>query len=199
MIIWLTVVILALTGRRRAAAAIAIAPLALDLTSLLAGLIQRTGAWSGGLPMFLYTTGAGPVVLASLSACSLAFSAGPRRGLAIAGKRRACLMVAGLAAAFGFPALVLLVSPFMSWPDYTWNILGTLAVAAAVIATCARGPAGGRVAVLVAAGPLAGLAGSLPFLSAVAATVVSMLPSLLIAVLVWPVAIASWKGTVSRA
>ena len=52
-----------------------------------------------------------PVVLASLAACSLALSPGPLRGLAIVGWRRACLMIAGLSAGFGFPSIVQLVDP----------------------------------------------------------------------------------------
>jgi hypothetical protein len=71
------VVLLGLTGRRRAAAAIASIALALALSDLLAVLIHQSGAWSGGLPMFLITAGQGPVFIASLAACSLAFSAGP--------------------------------------------------------------------------------------------------------------------------
>ena len=76
MIGWLAVVLLGLTGRRRAAAAIASIALALALFDLLAVIMQNS-AWSGGLPMFLITAGQGPVFIASLAACSLAFSAGP--------------------------------------------------------------------------------------------------------------------------
>ena len=42
-------------------------------------VMQLTGISSSGLPLFLYTAGGGPVLMASLAACSLAFSAGPRR------------------------------------------------------------------------------------------------------------------------
>jgi hypothetical protein len=83
-----------------------------------------------------------PVFIASLAACSLAFSAGPRRGLAIVGRRQVCLMIAALAGVFGVPDIVLMV----------------------------------RASVPVAASTV----------------------SLLFAVLVWPVAIASWRGRVRR-
>jgi hypothetical protein len=53
------VVLLGLTGRRRAAAAIASIALALALSDLLAVLIHQSGAWSGGLPMFLITAPGG--------------------------------------------------------------------------------------------------------------------------------------------
>ncbi len=92
---WLAVVLLGLTGRRRAAAAIASILLALALLNLLVDVTQLTGAGSAGLPGYLIGAGpVAPVVMASLAACSLAFSAGPRRGLAVAGRRRACLMIA---------------------------------------------------------------------------------------------------------
>jgi hypothetical protein len=45
--------------------------------------MQQAGAWSGGLPLFFLTASAGSAFLASLTVCSLAFSAGPRQGLAI--------------------------------------------------------------------------------------------------------------------
>jgi hypothetical protein len=78
MIGWFAVVLLGLTGRRRAAAAIASIALALGLLDLLAVvLIQQSRAWSGGLPMFLITAGQGPVFIASLAACSLAFTGRP--------------------------------------------------------------------------------------------------------------------------
>ena len=48
-----------------------------------------------GFPCSYGRPAGGPAVLASLAACSLAFSPGPRRGLAIAGRRRACLMGRG--------------------------------------------------------------------------------------------------------
>jgi hypothetical protein len=199
MIGWLAVVLLALTGRRRAAAAVASVPLALDLVVLLTVVIQRTGAWSGGLPMFLWTAGGGPAVLASLAACSLAFSAGPRRALTIAGRRRACLMIAGLSVVFGFSLVVDLLTPSAPLPGPVFSLLDVLSIAIAIVVTRVRGAAGGRVAVLVAAGLLPGLASIFPFAGDLTATVVSLLGSLLVAVLVWPVAIASRKGQVRRA
>jgi hypothetical protein len=78
-------------------------------TERAAALERRYRRWSGGLPMFLITAGQGPVFIASLTACSLAFSAGPRRGLAIVGRRQACLMIAALSGVFGVPVIVLMV------------------------------------------------------------------------------------------
>jgi hypothetical protein len=195
---WLAVVLLGLTGRRRPAAAIASIPLVLALLNLLAEVMQRTGAWSAGLPLFLVTAGAGPVVVASLAACSLGLSAGPRRGLAITGRRRACLMIAGLSAGFGFPAVVQLVNPSAPLAGPAFSLLGVLAIAVAVVVTRVRGTAGWRVAVLVAAGLPLNLASS-PFAGSLAATVVLLLGNLLFAVLVWPVAMASWRGRARRA
>lgn len=120
----LAVVILALTGRRRTAAAIACVPLALDLATMLTGVLQQSGGLPGGLPELLWMAGLGPVIPASLAACSLAFSPGPRRGLAIAGWRRACLILAGLAGVYGAALVVRLVSPFASvtsLPSGSWT------------------------------------------------------------------------------
>jgi hypothetical protein len=63
-----------------------------------------------------------------------------------------------------------------------------------------RGTVGWRVAVLVAAGLLLDLANTYPLgVDDLTAIVVLLLGSLLGAVLVWPVAIASWRGRVRRA
>ena len=73
---WLAVVLLGLTGRRRTAAAIASILLALALLNLLVDVTQLSGAGSPGLPGYLIGAGpVAPVVIASLAACSLAFSA----------------------------------------------------------------------------------------------------------------------------
>jgi hypothetical protein len=197
MTCWLAVVLLGLAGRRRAAAAIASIPLTLALPPLLAEVMQRSGAWSGGLPPFLWTAGMSPVVVASLAACSLAFSAGPRRGLAIAKRRRACLMIAGLSAGFGFPAIVQLVNPSAPLAGPAFSLLGVLAIAVAVVVTRVRSTVGWLVTVLVAAGLPLDLA-SIPFAGSLAATVVFLPGNLLSAVLVWPVAIPSWRGRVRR-
>jgi hypothetical protein len=135
-----------------------------------------------------------PVVLVSLAACSLVFSPGPRRGLAIAGWRRACLMIAGLSAGFGFPSIVQLVNPAAPIWDLAFRLLGVLAIAVAVAVTCVRGPVGRRVAGLVATGLLPSLAVTIPLRDVPAVFPVPLLVSLLIAVLVWPVAIVSWRG-----
>ena len=198
MIGWLAVVLLGLTGRRRAAAAIASIALALGLFDLLAVLIQQSRAWTGGLPMVLITAGQGPVFIASLAACSLAFSAGPRRGLAIAGRRRACLMIAGLSVAFGFTEVVYLVRPSVSLTGSAFSFLGVLTLAVAAVITHVRGTVGWRVSALVAGPALLLDAVAIPYAGSSTASVVLSLASLLFAVLVWPVAIASWRGRVRR-
>ena len=198
MIGWLAVVLLGLTGRRRAAAAIASIALALALSDLLAVVIQQSGAWSGGLPMFLITAGQGPVFIASLAACSLAFSAGPRRGLAIVGRRQACLMIAGLSVVFGFTEVVYLVRPSVSLAGSAFSFLGVLTLAVAVVITRVRGTVGWRVSALVAGPALLLDAVAIPFAGSSTASVPLSVASLLFAVLVWPVAIASWRGRVRR-
>jgi len=201
MIGWLAVVLLGLTGRRRAAAAIASIALALGLFDLLAVLIQQSRAWSGGLPMFLITAGQGPVIIASLAACSLAFSAGPRRGLAIAGRRHACLMIAALAGVFGLPEIVLMVRPSMPVAPSTVRLLdiSVLMIAVAVVVTHVRDTVDKRVAALVAPVLLIDAASiRFEFGGISTATVVLSRASLVFAVLVWPVAIASWRGRVGR-
>ncbi len=74
------------------------------------------------------------------------------------------------------------------------GLLRGLAIAVAVAVTCVRSPAGRRVAGLAATGLLPSLAVTLPLLFSVL-----MLISLLVAVLVWPVAIVSWRGRVRQA
>jgi hypothetical protein len=200
MIGWLAVVLLGLTGRRRPAAAIASIALALALFSPLATVIQN-GAWSGGFPMFLITAGQGPVFIASLAACSLAFSAGPRRGLAIAGRRQACLMIAALAGVFGVPEIVRMVRASVPVAASTVSLLDTtvLTIAVAVVVTHVRDTADRRVAALLAPVLLVDAASiRFEFDAISTATVVLSLASLLCAVLVWPVAIASWRGRVRR-
>jgi hypothetical protein len=214
MIAWLAVVVLGLTGRQRKAAKIAFISLTLTLLVqlvVLVVLMQPSHDLSGGLIQFL-PFGDVPVVLASLAACSLALSPGPRRGLAIVGWRRACFMIAGLSAGFGFPAIVQLVDPaapmgdlhfrqpgglapgdlaFSLAPgDLAFRLLGVLAIAVAVAVTCVRGPVGRRVAGLMATGLLPSLALTIPLPDVPAAILVILLA----AVLVWPVAIVSWRG-----
>jgi hypothetical protein len=195
---WLAVVLLGLTGRRRVAAAIAFILLTPALVGPLAEVMQLTGAWSAGLPLFLYTAGVGPVVIASLAACSLGFSAGPQRGLAIAGRRRICLMIAVLSVVFGLTAVVYLVKPSASLTGSGFTLLGVLALAVAVVVTRVRGTVDWRVSALVAAPAFLLDAVSIPFAGSLTATAVLSLGNLLFAVLVWPVAITSWRGRVRR-
>jgi hypothetical protein len=230
MIAWLAVVLLGLTGLRRTAAKIAFISLTLALLALLlvlVVLIQQDhsfyfNTFPGELFQFL-PFGDVPVVLASLAACSLVLSPGPRRGLAIVGWRRACLVIAGLSAGFGFPAIVQLVNPAaprgdlhfrqpgglatgdlafsLTTGDLAFSRLGVLAIAIAVAAavTCVRGPVGRRVAGLMATGLLPSLALTSPIPLPDVPVVFLMLVSPLAAVLVWPVAIVSWGARVSRA
>jgi hypothetical protein len=195
MIAWLAVVLLGLTGGRRTAAAIASISLTLALLVqllVLVVLIQQGHTSPGGLFQLL-PFGDVPVVLASLAACSLALSPGPQRGLAIVGWRRASLMIASLSAGFGFPAIVQLVNPAAPVGDLAFRLLGVLAIAVAVAVTCVRGPVGRRVAGLVATALVPSLAG-IPLRDVPAVILVPILVSLLAAVLVWPVAILSWRG-----
>jgi hypothetical protein len=199
MIAWLAVVLLGLTGLRGAAAAIAAISLTLAWLAQLTASVQQSVFPPGGLLQFLGSAGNVPVVLASLAACSLVFSPGPQRGLAIVGWRRACLMIAGLSAGFGFPAIVQLADPAAPIWDLAFRLLGVLAIAVAVAVTCVRSPVGRRVAGLVAAGLLPSLAVTIPLRDVPAVFPVPLLVSLLVAVLVWPVAIVSWRGRVRRA
>jgi hypothetical protein len=186
---WLTVVVLGLAGRRRAAAAVAFVPLALALLVLLVLLVERIGSWPAGMYGFLYGASLDPV-LASLAACSLAFSAGPRRGLAIAGRRRACLMIVILAVGSGVPAIFDLVSSYVLVAGPAYSLLSALAIVVALAVTRARGLADGRVTALIAIGFLLDLD---PFTGTMISDVVLLLGTLLLTLLVWPVAIASWK------
>ena len=202
MIAWLAVVLLGLTGWQRKAAAIASIwlTLALLILVILVTAIMQQGR-NLNVPMTLFQF-AGmadvPVVLVSLAACSLVFSPGPRRGLAVVGWRRACLMIAGLSAGFGFPSIVQLADPAAPVGDLAFRLLGVLAIAGAVAVTRVRGPVGRRVAGLVAPGLLPSLAVAIPLRDEPAGFLVSMIVILLVAVLVWPVAIVSWRGRVRR-
>ena len=222
MIAWLAVVLLGLTGLRRTAAAIASISLTFTLLVLLVLLtaFMQSHVLPGGLFQFL-PFGDVPVVLASLAACSLALSPGPLRGLAIVGWRRACLMIAGLSAGFGFPSIVQLVDPAapvgdphfrqlggvatrdlgfrLATGDLAFTLLGVLAIAVAVAVTCVRSPVGRRVAGLVATGLLPSLAVTIPLPDVPGGILVPLLVGPLAAVLVWPVAIVSWGGRVRRA
>ena len=110
-------------------------------------------------------------------------------------------MIAGLSAGFGFTSVVLLLSPSAQLSGPVFSLLDVLVIAVAIVVTRVPGPAGSRVAALVAAGLVPGLASTFtsPFVGDLTATVVSLLGTLLVAVLVWPLAIASWKGQVRRA
>ena len=200
MIAWLAVVLLGLTGSRGAAAAIASISLTLAWPVVLTAGVQQSVSPPRGLVLFLGSARSVPVFLASLAACSLVFSPGPRRGLAIVGWRRACFMIAGLSAGFGFPLIVQLADPAAPVGDIAFRLLGVLVIAVALAVTLIRGPVGRRVAGLVAAGLLPSLAVTIPLFDYPGAwDLVPLLVILLVAVLVWLVAIVSWLGRVSRA
>jgi hypothetical protein len=86
VILWMAVVLLGLTGLRRAAAAIALVPFVLAVAAIPQLAVGLSPAWFGGLDFW------SPIAMTSLVVCSLAFSAGPRRGVAIAGRGRALVM-----------------------------------------------------------------------------------------------------------
>jgi hypothetical protein len=152
--------------------------------------------WTGGLREFLSATGlVSPVVLASLAVCSLAFSAGPRRGLAITGKRRACLMIVGVSAGFGFPSVIYVVSHTVPGGS-ALDALNVLALVVAAAVTRVPGTAGGWAAVLVATALLVGIG---PFASDLTANLLLLFSSLLVAATVWPTAILSWRKQIRRA
>jgi hypothetical protein len=196
---WLAVVLLGLTGRRRTAATIASALLALALVNPLAEVVHLTGDGYLTVPLFFDISSVSPVVLASLAACSLAFSAGPDRGLAITGRRRASLMIAGLSVVFGYSAVVYLVSPSASWDGSGFLVLDVLTIAVAAVVTRVPGTVGWRVAVLVTVPMLLLDVVSIVFGGSGAAILVPLLGTLLFALLMWPVAIASWRGRSSPA
>jgi len=199
MIAWLAVVLLGLTGSRGAAAAIASISLTLAWLAVLTAGVQQSVSPPGGLVQFLGSARVVPVFLASLAACSLVFSPGPRRGLAIVGWRRACFMIAGLSAGFGFPWIVQLADPAAPVGDLAFRLLGVLAIAVAVAVTRVRSPVGRRVAGLVATGLLPTLAVTIPLVDYPGGWDLVPLLVILLAVLVWPVAIVSWLGRVRRA
>jgi hypothetical protein len=143
MTAWLAVVLLGLTGRRRTAAAIASISLTIAWLAVLTASVQG-GIVPGPGGLIQFPAAGFNVVLASLAACSLALPPGPRRGLAIVGWRRACLMIAGLSAGFGFPAIVQLVHPAAPLRDLAFRLLGVLAIALAVAVTRVRGPRAGE-------------------------------------------------------
>jgi hypothetical protein len=89
------------------------------------------------------------------------------------------------------------VHPAAPSGDLTFRLLGVLAIALAVAVTRVPGPVGRRVAGLVAAGLLPSLAATVP--SRLYGGLAAWLVILLVAVLVWPVAIVSWRGRVRRA
>lgn len=200
MIGWLAVVVLGLTGRRRTAAGIAFVLLALALLNLLTYVLEFTGAYTGGLPMGFWTAGrAIPGVMASLATCSLAFSAGPRRGLVIVGRRRLFRVLAGFSAAFGFPLVVEILNPDLQSraANVAVGIFSALVIAAAMVIARVRGTVDKRFVVLLASGLLVNIVGY--FTDTITAAEVIVVLDLMLALVVWPVAIASWRGRAPRA
>ncbi len=107
-------------------------------------------------------------------------------------------MIAGLSVVFGFTEVVYLVRPSVSLAGSAFSFLGVLTLAVAVVITRVRGTVGWRVSALVAGPALLLDAVAIPFAGSSTASVVLSLASLLFAVLVWLVAIASWRGRVRR-
>ena len=86
----------------------------------------------------------------------------------------------------------------MSLAGSAFGFLGVLALAVAVVVTRVRGTVGWRVSALVAAPAFLLDVVAIPFAGSLTATAVLSLGNLLFAVLVWPVAIASWRARVRR-
>jgi hypothetical protein len=90
------------------------------------------------------------------------------------------------------------MSPFASVTSPAFRRLDALVAVVAVAVMCLPGAARGRIGALLASGLVLDLAG-LPFGYGQTATVAVMFGNVLLALLVWPVAIASRKRRVSRA
>jgi hypothetical protein len=108
-------------------------------------------------------------------------------------------MIAALAGVFGLPEIVLMVRPSVPVAASTVRLLDitALTIAVAVVVMHLRDTADRRVAALLAPVLLIDVASiRFEFHGISTATVVLSLGSLLFAVLVWPVAIASWRGRV---
>ena len=90
------------------------------------------------------------------------------------------------------------MSPFASLTSPAFRLVDALVAVVAVAVMCVPGAARGWIGALLASGLVLDLVG-LPFGYGPAVTVVIMLGNVLLALLVWPAAIASWKGRVSRA
>ena len=105
-------------------------------------------------------------------------------------------MIAVLTVVVGFTEVVYLVRPSASLAGSAFTLLGVLALAVAAVVTRVRGIVGWRVSALVAAPALLLDAVAIPFAGSSTATAVLSLGSLLFAVLVWLVAIVSWRGRV---
>jgi hypothetical protein len=192
-IMWLAVVLLGLTGWRRTAAAIAFVQFGLALVAPVGLAYVFSAGWFEGLGDWT------PIAITNLAACSLAFSAGPRAGVAIVG-RRAWLIVVGLAVCFGCAAIVLPLTSIAPWGSAALRLLAITAIAITIVLGCVRGAVDWRVAVLAAPTFLLSLV-NVPFIAQgalLAVVIVLWLSSLALAVLVWPVAVASWWRRVRR-
>jgi hypothetical protein len=104
-------------------------------------------------------------------------------------------MIVGLSAGFGFPSVVYLVSRSVPAAPAA-DVLSVLAVVLAAAVTRVRGAAGGWVAALVAIALLIDLG---PFATDLTASLLLLSGSVLVAVIVWPAAIVSWKRRIRRA
>jgi hypothetical protein len=157
----------------------------LDVGTTVRETVMQDHSYPPGIPfwnMGLVPTLVGPVVLVASWLTVVV--------LGLAGRRRACLMIAILAAGSGLPALFDLVSPYFLVPGPAYSLLSALPVAVTLAVPFVRRIAGGRVTALIATGFLLDLD---PFAGTVLSDVALLLGTLLLTLLVWPVAIASWN------
>jgi len=115
------------------------------------------------------------------------------------GRRRLFRVLAGFSAAFGFPMVVQIVDPDLQSRAANLAIgsFSALVIAAAMAITRVRGPVDKRFVVLLAPGLLVNIVGY--FTGTITAGEVIVVLDLVLALVVWPVAIASWRGRAPRA
>ena len=217
VLLWLAVLLLGLTGHRRTAAAITV----LVPFMVLSEMSDPWYAWFRAYPdearpapgfaspvdyWVVFHTGLWqPLFLASLTACSLVFSAGPRTGLALLGRCRAARVLAGLFVSLGLLPSLIYLSLYAPWLfNDAVSFFDALLLAIAAFLTCLRRVVDWRVTLLLSplpllaewplqdtAGFLGWLTGQGSFLPALPAVEAC---ALALTVLVWPLAIASWRG-----
>jgi hypothetical protein len=110
-------------------------------------------------------------------------------------------MIAGLFIVFGSSPAVPLLKPHAELSGPVSRLVYVLGIVLAIAVSRVGGTVGRRVAALVTAGLLPGLVTIVPFSieSGQTELMVFFLGSLLVTVLVWPLAIVSWQRQVRRA